>query len=443
MKKRQRRNLALIVFALAAALPVVLAGLAAIISEGGAYTQHVQAKLGNRLDMTVSLDSARTLSPTRTALAGVSVTPLSGKEPLAVLEEVEVERDAGTGAVSADVRKGVLRLGSEAARQQAAGALGRLMRKSDALDLACRVRDLTVHLPELDAPVAFKGDGQGLTFHADPSGTLSIRLGKAKAYLGDAILSVEGEAQLLPLGELAYRLTASRDASALLPELVALILGPVRARCVRSFDGFEVLAIDNNSVERTFRDGRVSLTLLPLYEDLALADSYNAVRASLPTFVVRDGRIARMELVIQHDVQQFGRSALSAMSPRLLRTVMYLATGDDVELPFDKERFAFNDLEIGVSLDGDGIALLGKVSPRQGEWIAFADDDVKPGALRLPGEPVALDEFVRRWQEARRRNHEGWPGETPEIAPVETINLFDLLHGLTGGGTRKTDEPHE
>ena len=157
--------------------------------------------------------------------------------------------------------------------------------------------------------------------------------------------------------------------------------------------------------------------------------------------MIRDGRIARLELVIRHDVQQFGRSALSSVSPRFLRTVMYLATGQDIELPFDRERFAFNYLEMNVSLNDEGVAFTGGVSPRQGQWIALDDDAIKPATLRMTGQRMPLPEFVKRWDEVRRRNREGWPDETPEIAPDQSIDILDLLHSLTGGGSPPTDGP--
>lgn len=439
MKRKSRRTLALIFFVGVAAVPVTVAIVVAGISTGGALSRKVANDLGGVLDMKVVIDGIRTPSPTSVSLTGVQITPRGAQEPLATFQEMQMDFDPDARSIVVAIDRGTFQVGSGAGRRHTADALGRLLRKKRYLDVTCSVKELVVELPGA-GPVLEIREGKGLRLQADQEGRLTFALDKATADYDDHLMTVEVEAELLPRGELTYHVTASRVAGELLPDVIAQILGEMRARSIRSFDdGWEVLSIAGDSVERSFR-GKLSLNLLPLYAELKLADTYNAIETPLKALVLRDGAIAELELIIRHDVLQFGQSALSPASGRLLRTIVYLGTGEDVELPFDRETFQFNDLEFIVSAKDDAVRMMGNFPRRQGEWIALAGDSADMKLPKLPGEPMTRQAFAARWQEAIKRNQEGWPGETPSIEPVDVPNVFDMLRRLGGAGNETSKE---
>lgn len=438
MKRKSRRTLALICFVAIAAVPVALAIVAAGISTGGTLSRKIAQDLGGILDMKVSIDGVWTPSPTSVSLEGVRITPHGPEEPLATFQEVQLDFDPEARSAVVAIEGGTFQLGSGAGRRHTADALGRLVRKKGYVNVTCSVKDVVIELPGA-APVLEVRETTGIRLGADEDGRLSFKLENATADYDDELITIKADAELLPRGELTYHVTVSRSAGDLLPEAIGEILGEMCARCIRSFDdGLEVLSIVGDSVERSFR-GELSLNLVPLYEELALADTYNAIETPLDSLVLRDGEIAALELVIRHDVLQLGKSALSLASGRLLRTIVYLGTGEELNLRFDREKFQFNDFELAVSVKGDTIQLTGKVS-RQGQWIALAGDSVDVKLPNLPGEPVTREEFAARWQEAIKRNGEGWPGETPSIAPVEVPNVFDIFRRLGGAGQEAPKE---
>ena len=440
MKRKSRRTLALIFFVGIAAVPVALAIVVVGISTGGTLSRKIAQDLGDDLDMTVVIDGIRTSSPTSFSLEGVQITPRGAREPLAVFQDVQLNFNPEAGSAVSAIDGGTFQLGTAAGRRHTADALGRLMRKKGYLDVTCSVKDLAVELPGA-APVLEIREGKGIRLRADDGGKLSFVLENATADYRDELMTVKVDAELLPRGELTYNVTASRSARDILPEAIGEILGEVRARCIRSFDdGWETLSIAGDSVERSFR-GKLSMSLLPLYDELRLADTYNAIETPLSSLALRDGMIAELELVIRHDVLQLGKSALSPASGRLLRTIVYLGTGEEVDLPFDRETFQFNDLEFEVSVKDDAVRFIGNFPRRhQGQWIALAGESADVKVPELAGEPVTREEFAARWQEAARRNREGWPGETPGIEPVDVPNVIDIFRRLGGAGREAPEE---
>ena len=448
MKKKHRRLVALAIFAGAGAVPVMLAGLIAFRIQGGSYSRELAERIGERLDMSVSIERTRKPTPSSWVMENVTVTPRGSSQPIATFRELLLTRNFEAKSASLDVKWGEIWPGAEASRIKTADALGRLMRTTDVLRADCTAKEIKLHLPELSEPLEISESGEnGLSLETDSSGTLAVKLDKAQGYVGELRISIEAEAKLPTTGDLAYHVTVSRDAGTLLPKAITGILGEKIARCIKIIEGHEVLSIDNASVVRTVSTDNLELTLPPLYQELNLPDRYNAISTSLKELVLRDGSIADMELVIRHDSDQYGESS-SPASDRMLRTIVYLATGKEPVLPFGRDEFTFNDLELRISLHDGKIVFAGGVAPRQGEWIALSDEDANTVNLPpLAGEPVPPDayvpikDFASRWSEARQWNKESWPGKTPLIKPPEIPGLLPMWESLLDFWTESIRPP--
>ncbi|MFH0965149.1 MAG: hypothetical protein V2A58_14210 [Planctomycetota bacterium] len=430
MKKRTRRILAIMFFAAAATLPVGLAALSAYVSGATKLSQSTAERLGDLLDMRVKIGRTRQLSPTAMTITDISVSPLGDGEEIASFREVRSRLEGeGNSRAAIEVKRGTFSLGDEDARRKMADSVGRLMRKSGVATAQCKVSEVAVQVPGLAEPLEVD-EVEGLVFEADESGALTVRIGKAKGYLGDRLLSFEGELREDARGAFSFAILASRDAGGLVKPGLGKLLGGLRGQCIKDFRGLEVLSITQAGISRSIQNAELSLTLHPLYEELGLTDTYNAIRTSVGKLEIADGELTALELTIAHDVQQFGRSATSTVSSRFLRTVTHLATGESVDLPSGRDSFAFSDLEFSVTLKGDTITFDGRLS-RQGQWIELADEALKGAAVTRLGVPVmSVEEFARRWQETCRRNREGWPEETTGVQPIEVPSLWDLLHRL-------------
>ena len=438
MKKRTRRILAIALFVAAATLPVGLAALSAYVGGGAKLSQSTAERLGDLLDMRVKISGrTRQLSPTAMTITDLSVFPLGGEEEIASFREV-ISRLEGEGSARAtiELKRGRFSLGDEDARRKVADSVGRLMRKSGVTTAQCKVSEVSVQVPGFAEALEID-EVEGLVLEADESGALTVRIGKAKGYMGDRLLSFGGEVREDARGAFSFALVASRDASGLVKPGLVKLLGGLRGQCIKDFRGLEVLSITEKGLTRSIQNAELALTLHPLYEELGLTDAYNAIRTPVGALEISDGRLKALELTIAHDVQQFGRSATSTVSSRFLRTVAYLATGESVELPAGRDLFAFSDLEFSATLKEDTITFDGKLS-RQGQWIELADEGMKGAAVtRLGVAVVSVEEFARRWQEACRRNRQGWPEETIEVQPIEVPSLWDLLHRLGGERSSK------
>ena len=436
MKRKSRRMAALVLFAVVVTA-VAIAGAAAFISVGGKLARDMEGRLSDLLDMDVSVGGTRRLSPTALVLRNVSVSALGEEEKIAFFREMSVQFEGEEGGeATVEITGGSLSLGDEASRQQAAIAIGRLMRKSGVSRAQCSVSDMLVTGPGLVVEGLEQCAVTGLALSAQESGALDIELGTVEGYLADNKVFLEGSAGLSPRGALAFSLKARQDAEGAFRAMIADTLGAKRARCVLDFTGMEELEISNTSVKRTVRKpDELKLTLLPLYDELGLEDRYNAIRTLPEEFelVLTDGVLEGLTFVVSHDKQQFGESSTSYVSSRFLRTMVYLARGESIKLPLGKDTFSFNDLEFSVTLSGDTVTIAGRMS-RQGQWIEVTDEEARDASVvRLSEAAVDRAELAKRWGEVQKWNADGWEEEKPVVPLIKIPTGWDLLHDLLGG----------